>query len=105
MAYFIDASKCSGCGACLDVCPQGAIYMVNHTAMIDSVRCKSCGKCVEVCPQHAIQWQQVPVIETTPETSRQVPMYLSTFNLRPRSRGRHGKRFGARGRQRWQNGY
>ncbi|RKY86688.1 ferredoxin, partial [candidate division KSB1 bacterium] len=36
MAYFIDASKCSGCGACLDVCPQGAIYMVNHTAMIDS---------------------------------------------------------------------
>lgn len=38
--------RCIGCGACRDVCPEGA---VREDLSIDRSRCISCFKCVEVC--------------------------------------------------------
>ena len=75
--YYIDKSECTGCGACLDVCPKGAIYMVDCIAEIDETHCTSCGKCVEVCPHYAIQWQQTPVFEAAPEAPLRIPTSTS----------------------------
>jgi len=56
---WIDAERCTGCGACVDVCPVGAIALTNGTASVADETCTGCGACLEVCPQDAIH----PVVE------------------------------------------
>jgi NADH-quinone oxidoreductase subunit F len=52
--YFILEDKCTGCGACLKLCPQQAIdaYGLIHT--IDPAKCVRCGICRDACPFEAI---------------------------------------------------
>ena len=52
--YFILEDKCTGCGACLKLCPQHAIdaYGLIHT--IDAAKCIRCGICRDACPFEAI---------------------------------------------------
>ena len=42
---------CRGCmvHACKDVCPKGAISIVNHHAVVDKEKCIECGKCSKAC--------------------------------------------------------
>jgi len=48
---------CSGCGACIAVCPADALYFTNGSAPVNSGYCKaatdrvSCGACYAVCPR------------------------------------------------------
>ena len=49
----VDEEKCDACGACRDVCPDGAIS-VDQTARVDRERCTGCGRCVAECPQGAL---------------------------------------------------
>jgi ferredoxin len=51
----IDKDKCNGCGECLKVCPQGAIYLKGDVAEIDRQLCVECGTCLGVCPTGAIR--------------------------------------------------
>lgn len=48
----VSDAACSGCGACVDACPDQAITLqdVAETVEIDPVRCLACGKCVAACP-------------------------------------------------------
>jgi ferredoxin len=50
---FINESKCTACGVCANVCPQGAI-MINKLARVDTALCTGCGVCVGACPNSAI---------------------------------------------------
>jgi len=47
---------CRGCIAhrCVNVCPRGAISVINQKAHIDNEKCVECGKCLNVCPYSAI---------------------------------------------------
>jgi ferredoxin len=51
ISYYILSGKCTGCMACLKVCPveaiRGAKKMVH---IIDQERCIKCGRCFNVCP-------------------------------------------------------
>ncbi len=49
----VNGSECVGCGACIDVCPQGAI-VVDDIAVIDAGKCVDCGACIDECPSSAI---------------------------------------------------
>ena len=44
---------CIGLGDCAKVCPQQAIDIINHTAVVSSL-CIGCGRCISVCPQKII---------------------------------------------------
>ena len=46
--------NCTGCTACVRVCPTEAIRVRDHKAYIDPNRCIDCGNCVTTCQFHAI---------------------------------------------------
>jgi heterodisulfide reductase subunit A2 len=51
----IDAHLCSGCLACIHVCPYGAISFNPNkgVAEINEALCKGCGACAATCPSEA----------------------------------------------------
>ncbi len=49
----IDEKTCTGCEACVPVCPFGALSMKEGIATVDE-KCTFCGACVDVCPVTAI---------------------------------------------------
>lgn len=51
----VDKNKCIGCGACVGMCPVGAISMQNGVAVIDENICIKCGLCENMCPVGAIK--------------------------------------------------
>jgi ferredoxin len=52
----INPAECMSCGACEEICPQGAISMkpapnsIYSKAVVDPVLCIICGECNGVCP-------------------------------------------------------
>ncbi len=53
--YFIDPEKCTGCLACIRVCPQGAISgELKKVHVLDQTKCAKCGACLEACRFEAI---------------------------------------------------
>jgi ferredoxin len=52
----INASKCTGCGLCLTVCPHQVIKLQSRKAYIhDLDACMECGACKTNCPTEAIE--------------------------------------------------
>ena len=54
----IDAKKCIGCGACVNVCPSNALTLIDDEdkRILNYFigRCIYCGRCADVCPVDAI---------------------------------------------------
>ncbi|MDO4478599.1 MAG: 4Fe-4S dicluster domain-containing protein [Lachnospiraceae bacterium] len=53
---------CQGCfeHPCVEVCPKGAIKLVNGRSVVDQEKCIKCGRCIGACPYHAIVKQERP---------------------------------------------
>jgi ferredoxin len=51
---YVDPDMCIGCGECEEVCPYGAIEVIDGDAVIDPALCHFCMRCVEECPKGAI---------------------------------------------------
>ena len=68
---WLDVTRCTGCGACVKVCPVGAIALMDGKAHLDEELCTGCGACASACPEDAIQ----PIIhgELLPAPARPVP--------------------------------
>ena len=50
----IEKNKCTGCTACYNICPKGAIEMKEINGFkypyIDNNKCINCGLCKKICP-------------------------------------------------------
>jgi len=53
--YFVLEDNCTGCGACLKLCPQQAIQGESKKLhIIDPSKCIRCGICRDACPYEAV---------------------------------------------------
>ncbi len=50
---FLNTEKCTGCRSCIEVCPAGAIQIIEGKSKTDRNLCEGSGKCAEVCAQEA----------------------------------------------------
>jgi heterodisulfide reductase subunit A len=56
-AYLANPEACTGCEACLEICPENAIKMVKDKPVINQVMCSGCGACIPECPENALDQQ------------------------------------------------
>ncbi len=55
----IDVEECSGCGICIDVCPNGVLDLANDVAVVaNEDECDGCGTCAEECPMGCIEIEE-----------------------------------------------
>ena len=52
---FVDRKICVACGACMKVCPKGAISIYRGCyAAVEKAKCVGCGLCAKTCPDGCI---------------------------------------------------
>jgi len=89
-AIQIDESKCTGCGVCVQACPEKAIT-VERVATIHLESCTGCGACVAECPNEAIsaegmkplqpsRMNQTPLSQISATRSATLPTTPRSFN-------------------------
>jgi len=49
---YVNKDKCIGCGACVEACPFGAMFMDPDENY--AINCILCGECVDRCPNNAL---------------------------------------------------
>ena len=52
-SMLFDPSRCTGCTACVKVCPTEAIRVSRSKAVVYDRRCIDCGRCMQACTHHA----------------------------------------------------
>ncbi|MDP2646002.1 MAG: ferredoxin family protein [Desulfobacterales bacterium] len=70
MPPVIDASRCIGCGTCVEICPGDILAETEkEPAVVYPDECFHCGACLVECPSTAISYR-IPL-----------PMMLPVFRL------------------------
>ena len=66
----IDISHCIGCGACVDVCPEGDVLAVigGKAAIVHPQKCIGHGLCADACPVGAIE-----IVMASPSVTADMP--------------------------------
>ncbi len=54
MRLEVEESACTGCGACITMCPVDAIQVPETIAKVDQDQCVACGACIPGCPEGAL---------------------------------------------------
>lgn len=73
----LDRRKCTLCGACHTVCPNGAVRLEESGPVFDRHICRGCGRCAVVCPSEArsISGKRMTVEEVMREVLKDLKFY------------------------------
>ncbi|MFI3312887.1 MAG: YjjW family glycine radical enzyme activase [Eubacteriales bacterium] len=58
-------APCNHCGACVSVCPKGALHREHGTVVWNQGDCVDCNRCLQACTHHAspkAQWMDVETL-------------------------------------------
>ncbi len=55
MEMIVNHKQCDGCGLCVGICPNGAIFIHDDKAFVDQSKCTFCQSCIEACSTGALQ--------------------------------------------------
>jgi NAD-dependent dihydropyrimidine dehydrogenase PreA subunit len=81
---FIDEDKCTGCGDCLEVCPEeGAIVLQEEKAIINRELCTNCAACMPACSEGAIYEVEAAPVAAEREPPAQVTKQPAVSRARP----------------------
>ncbi len=74
------AEKCTRCGRCAAVCPEGCHTVTEQGHTFDRTGCTACGLCAKQCPTMALEQKGTPVTaqEVFEEVKRDLPFYGET---------------------------
>lgn len=50
----LEREKCIDCGACVSLCPVGALVMKNFEVVVEDEKCILCRRCINSCPFKAL---------------------------------------------------
>jgi len=53
----VNRLKCGYCGACVGVCPQNALDLIETWIEVDE-NCNGCRICTRTCPVGALEWSE-----------------------------------------------
>jgi len=75
----VDATLCTGCGSCVEICPFQALNLKQQDGLlsisvVDPLLCKGCGLCAPACPVKAISLQG----SSDPQLMAQIKALLSS---------------------------
>jgi putative YpdA family bacillithiol system oxidoreductase len=72
----IDVTHCIGCGACVEVCPEGNVLAViaGKAAIVNGQKCIGHGLCAEICPVGAIE-----IVMASPSIAADLPRLSHEF--------------------------
>jgi len=85
MALLIIAREaCTGCGACVEVCPFAALSLVDGVAVVND-NCTACGACVPECPVEALSLPERKEAEANLSAYRGVWVWVEQFQGRAAS--------------------
>ena len=89
MSVRVDDEQCLGCGVCLDVCPTGALHLVDGVATIDQAICRGCKACVDACPAGALVYEsETERLPIATNAGPAMPMAAPTAQVMPAKRVR-----------------
>ena len=72
-------NKCTGCGACVNACPNGAVTVQNGLSVTDREKCTACGVCVSACPAECREIAgKMTTVEEALEKVLQDKLFLDT---------------------------
>ena len=76
----VNDPACTGCGACVQVCPLDAVHLEEGRAVTDRTRCQACGRCVPACPAKGRRVAGTPMSseEVMAELLRDRSLYLNS---------------------------
>lgn len=73
----VDASRCTDCNLCAEVCPEGVLTTGGLIAIADESDCTRCLDCVEACPVDALRPTHAPDGATRSDALAHRPGWLA----------------------------
>ncbi|MCK4451584.1 MAG: 4Fe-4S binding protein, partial [Anaerolineae bacterium] len=75
----INRDECTGCGACVEVCPFGSLILDDEDIAVVDETCTACGACLPECPVEALILPETKVEEVDLSDYRGVWFWVEQF--------------------------